>query len=156
MNKIPAQLNDKILGKVKAELQPNMLQLLLKVFIIHLTTAVFTLSVCPQFGFKTFNLDVNLMHSFMFFGVPFCYLLCGAFFTTSSILTASLILKRDEVRALRYQKTYSTLLLILSSVSFFLIMQPDLFLEFSLMWLIGAVAGAATSLEISGRILARN
>ncbi len=154
--KIPSALNDQILGKIKNELQPNMLHLLLKVFLIHAVTAVFTLAVCPQFGFKTFNFDINLMHSFMFFGMPFCYLLCGVFFTASSILSAGLILKRDEFRALRYQKIASSLLLILSSVSFFIIMKPELFVEFSIMWLIGAAIGTATTLEISGRVLARN
>lgn len=155
MNKIPSTLNEKILSTVKTELQPNMLHLLMKVFIIHLVTAVVTLAICPQFGLRTFNLDFNLMHSFMFLGLPVCYLLCGAFFTASTIFSASLILKRDEIRALRFQKTTSTFLLILSSVSFFIIMKPELFIEFSIMWLIGAVIGSVLTLEISGRVLTR-
>ncbi len=154
--KISSSTNNKILEKIKNDLHPNMFHLLLKVFIIHLVTAVFTLSVCSQFGFKTFNFNIDLMHSFMFLGMPFCHLLCGVFFTGSSILSVSLILKRDHVRALRYQKVASTLLLILSSVSFFVIMKPELFVEFSIMWLIGAAIGTASSLEISGRVFARN
>ncbi len=154
--KIPSALDDKILEKIKNELQPNMLHLLLKVFLIHLVTAVFTLAVCPQFGFKTFNVDINLMHSFMFLGMPFCYLLCGVFFTACSVISASLILKRDEIRALRFQKIASTLLMVLTSVSFFIIMKPELFVEFSIMWLIGAVLGTTLTLEISGRVLAKN
>ena len=156
MNKIPSKISENILSKVQSELMPDRRTLLLKVFVIHLLTAVCTLSICPQFGIKTFNIDYNLMHSFMFLGVSVCYMLCGAFFTTTSVLMMSLILKRDEIRALRYQKTLSTFMLILTSVSFFLIMKPELFMEFSIVWLIGAIVGTTTTLEISGRVLSRN
>ena len=74
---------------------------------------------------------------------------------TSTMVMAALLLKRDEIRALRYQKFLSTFMLILISSGVFLIMKPELFIEFSIMWLLGAIVGSAFTLEISGRMLAR-
>jgi hypothetical protein len=147
MNKIPEKVNNEILNTVFKKLNPNLTQLIGKVFMVHLITAVITLSICPQFGFKIFRLPVNLMHTFMNYGMPVCNFLCGLFFTTTSMIVASIVLKRDEVRAVRYQKTLVTLTLILSSIGFFGIMNPNLFLEFSLLWLLGAVMGITLTLE---------
>lgn len=148
-------IHEKILKTVHQELHPKLSHLIGKLFFIHFLTAVVTLSVCPQFGFKAFKLPINLMHSFMFFGLPICNFLCGLFFTTTSMLVASLVLKRDEVRALKYQKMLASGALLLSSIGFFSIMNPNLFIEFSLMWLAGAVLGIVSTLEISSRVLSR-
>lgn len=156
MNKIPQDLTNTILGKVKNELQPNMTHLLLKFLIIHFSTAVVTLSICSQFGISTFKTNINLMHSFMFLGNNLCYLLCGIFFTTNSVLAASFILKRDEMRALRFNKILSTALILFTSTGFFLIMKPELFLKYSIFWTIGSILGSALTLETLGRVLAKN
>lgn len=149
MNKIPNQLSDKILTNVHEKLNPNLSGLIAKVFCIHLITAVVTLSVCPQFGFKLFKLPVNLMHSFMAFGLPICNFLCGVFFTATSILVASMILNRDELRVIKFQKTLLSATLLLSSIGFFSIMNPNLFLEFSFLWLFGAILGIILTLKLS-------
>lgn len=153
MNKIPNALNEKILSEVHQRLHPSMIHVIGKVFLVHIITAVVTLSVCPQFGFKLFKLPINLMHSFMIFGLPICNFLCGLFFTATSVIVAMFVLKRDEVRALKYQKTMATAALILSSIGFFSIMNPNLFLEFSVLWLIGAITGVFLILELSSKIL---
>ncbi len=154
MNQVPEKLNEQILSMVHDKLKPKLSTLLSKVFFIHALTAVITLSLCPQFGFKLFRLDINLMHSFMGFGMPICNLLCGLFFTTTSALATVLILNRDEIRAIRFQNILFSSFILLSSIGFFLIMNPDLFLEFSLMWLLGAVLGLISTFEISNRVLA--
>lgn len=155
MNKIPNHISEKILSTVHEKLHPKLSHLILKLFAVHMATAVVTLSVCPQFGFKIFSLPVNLMNSFMMFGMPACYFLCGLFFTGTSILMASIVLKRDEIRALKFHKTLATLALLLSSIGFFAIMNPHMFLEFSMLWLIGAITGVVMTLEVSSRVLAR-
>ncbi|NOT78772.1 MAG: hypothetical protein HOP07_07175 [Bacteriovoracaceae bacterium] len=155
MNQTPSHLNHKILNSIHEKLHPKLSLLLGKVFLIHMLTAVITLSVCPQFGFKLFNFNINLMHSFMFFGLPICNLMCGLFFTATSGLAAAIILKRDEVRAIVYRKALIGSAVILSSIGFFAIMNPNIFLEFSFMWLIGAVAGIISTFEIGNRVLAR-
>lgn len=155
MTKIPNQLNEKILSEIKGRLHPKLSHVMLKLFAVHLATAVITLSICPQFGFKFFQLPVNLMNSFMVFGMPACYFLCGLFFTTTSTVMAAFVLKRDEIRFLKFNKTLAAMALILSSIGFFGIMNPNFFLEFSMLWLIGAITGVVMTLEVSGRVLAR-
>ena len=155
MKNIPSSLNEKIKSHVHNELHPKLSYLIAKVFAIHVGTAVLTLSLCPQFGFKFFNLPFNLMNSFMIFGMPFCNFLCGLFFTSTSMMMVSFLLKRDELRALKFQKSLTTGFLILSSLGFFSIMNPTLFLEFSFLWLFGAILGVIITLETSSRLLAR-
>ncbi len=156
MSNIPSSLNEKILANVHGKLHPKLHFLIGKVFLIHLVTAVVTLAVCPQFGFKAFKLPINLMHSFMVFGLPICNFLCGLFFTATSMLVASFVLGRDEMRALKYHKTLAGAVLLLSSIGFFSIMNPNLFVEFSLLWLLGAVIGIVFTVEVSARLLTRN
>lgn len=155
MNKIPTHINEKILTEIHGRLVPKLSHVILKLFSVHLMTAVITLTVCPQFGMKLFKLPVNLMNSFMVFGMPVCYFLCGVFFTATSIMMAAFILKRDEIRALKYNKILAAAALILSSIGFFGIMSPNFFLEFSMLWLIGAITGVVMTLEVSARILTR-
>lgn len=104
MNKIPTHINEKILKEIHGRLHPKLNHVILKLFSVHLLTAVLTLSVCPQFGMKLFKLPINLMDSFMVFGMSACYFLCGLFFTAASISMAAVVLKRDEIRALKYNK----------------------------------------------------
>ena len=155
MNKIPNSVNEKILSEIKARLQPKLSHLIGKVFLVHILTAVITLSVCPQFGFKLFKLPINLMNSFMAFGMPFCNFMCGLFFTATSMLMVSLVLSRDDLRALKSHKTLAASALILSSIGLFGIMNPNLFLEFSILWLVGAILGAVLTLEVSSRVFTR-
>lgn len=153
MNTIPSSVNEKIRSTIHEKLHPKMSYLIGKIFAVHLLTAVATLSVCPQFGFKVFKLPVNLMHTFMVFGLPICNFLCGLFFTATSMVVAAVILNRDEIRALKFHRTLASAFLILSSIGFFGIMTPNLFLDFSLLWLLGAVLGVVLTLEMSSKIL---
>ena len=155
MNKIPNHINESILSHVHGKLSPKISHVILKLFSVHLLTAVVTLSICPQFGFKLFKFPVNLMNSFMVFGMPACYFLCGLFFTATSTIMAAFVLKRDEIRFLKFHKTLSSAALILSSIGFFGIMNPNWFLEFSILWLIGAITGVVMTLEVSSKILTR-
>lgn len=155
MNNVPSHINNKILSDIHERLHPKLSHVILKLFSTHLMTAILTLSVCPQFGMKFFKLPINLMNTFMIFGMPVCSFLCGLFFTMTSIIMAAIVLKRDEMRALKYNKTLATAALLLSSIGFFGVMNPSFFLEFSIIWLIGAITGVVMTLEVSVRILAR-
>jgi hypothetical protein len=155
MTKVPNELNQKIMDHVRGKLHPNLTQLMLKFFIIHIIAGVFTLALCPQFGFTTFKLPFNLMNTFMVFGMAVCNFLCGIFFTATSVILSAFVLERDEVRALKHKKTLATLTILLSSIGFFSIMNPNVFLELSLLWLLGAAMGVIFTLEIGGRLLVK-
>ena len=135
MNKI---LDDLILQTIKSKITPPLVPLVLKILCLHLSAAVISLSLCPQFGIKLFHFDINLMRSFMVFGLTLCHFFCGAFFSTLSTLVIWIGLNKDERRYIKFHKKMILALIILSSIGFFAIMRIDLFLEFSLIWIIGA------------------
>lgn len=153
MNKIPNELNDKILKTIKTKLTPDLKMILLKVFSIHLLTAIVTLSICPQFGFSLFKSQFNLMDVFMKIGPHFCDFACGLFFTSTSVSTILFILSRDEIRVLRYRPILMVSTMILTSLGFMLMLNPALFVQFTLIWLIGAVIGVVGSMEMGFLVL---
>jgi hypothetical protein len=155
MTKIPNELKQNIMDHVRGKLHPNLPHLMLKFFIIHIIAGIFTLALCPQFGFTTFKLPFNLMNTFMIFGMAVCNFLCGIFFTATSVILSAFVLERDELRALKHKKTLATLTLLLSSIGFFSIMNPNVFLELSLLWLLGAAMGVIFTLEIGGRLMVK-
>lgn len=153
MNKISNTVKENILKEIESRVKPKLSLILTKVFFIHALTATITLTVCPQFGVKFLKLPVNMMHSFMFLGMPICNLICGIFFTATSFSVMSFILKRDEIRFLKYHNIAATMTVVLTSIGFFEIMNPNLFLEFSFIWLIGAIVGSMLTLEVSSRLV---
>jgi hypothetical protein len=156
MNKIPNQLNHKILTEIKSRVNPDLKVLFLKLFTVHLVTALLTLSICPQYGSAVFKTSFNLMDAFMKIGPSFCDFACGAFFTTTSIISALIILSRAELRVLRHKKILASLTIILSSLGFLLMLNPQLFMEFSFLWLLGSFGGVVLSLELGTRVLKFN
>lgn len=152
MNQIPNQLNQKILSEIKSRLNPDLKILFLKLFIIHLSTAVATLSICPQFGVAIFRTNLNLMDVFMKISPHFCDFACGAFFTMASITSALVILSRDELRMLRHKQLLAALVMTLSSIGFLIMLNPQLFVQFTFLWLIGCLGGTFLGLGIGTRV----
>lgn len=155
MNKLPNELNYKILNDIKSRLIPDLKIILLKLFAIHLACAIATLSICPQFGFSTFKTNLNLMDVFMKIGPHFCDFACGAFFTTTSMIFVLILLSRDEIRVLRYRPFLLITTMILSSLGFLLMVNPGLFLGFTLLWLVGAIVGVIGSMEMGFRVISK-
>ncbi len=153
MSKISNQTKSNILNDIKSRLNPDLKILLLKLFAIHLATAILTLSICPQLGFSVFKSGFNLMDLFMKLGPHFCDFACGIFFTSTSILSALVILSRDEVRVLRSKKLLASVTIVLSSLGFLLMLSPELFVQFSILWLLGSIGGVIVSLEAGTRAL---
>lgn len=143
------KINHKILKEIKHRLNPSFQNILLKLFAIHLMVGFVTLSICPQMGVSTFHTDINLMDYFMYFGPTICSMLCGMFFLFSSMLLGYLILSRDEDRLIKSKKFATTSILILYSIGFLVIFSPNIFVEFSLIWLIGAFLGSIVSIELA-------
>ncbi|MGZ3788919.1 MAG: hypothetical protein ACXVLQ_10365 [Bacteriovorax sp.] len=156
MTKIPNHLSDKILGEIKARILPDIKIILVKVLAIHVLTAVLTLSICPQFGFSLFKTGINLMDVFMKIGPHFCDFACGIFFTSASVTTILLALSRDEIRVLRFRPFLMASTMVLTSLGFFLMLNPGLFVQVTLLWFVGAVLGTAASLEMGFQILKRS
>lgn len=153
MKQVPNHINQKILADIKSRLNPDIKILFLKFFVVHLFTALLTLSICPQFGFAIFRTRLDLMDLFMKVSPHFCDFACGAFFTTVSMSSALLILSRDELQLLTHKKIPAVAMVILSSIGFLIMLNPQLFLQFTTLWLIGCIVGAWLSLDLGTRVL---
>lgn len=153
---ISNETNKKILDSVKAQLMPDIKNVLLKVFVIHIISALATLTVCPQLGYSLIQTKINLMDLFMKIGGPgFCDFACGTFFTSTSVSFIYIFLTRDEFRFLRFHPMLMISTMVLTSLGFLLMLNPDLFVQFTFVWLIGTVAGVLGTMEIGFRILKR-
>lgn len=155
MNEISKQIENQILNKIQADLKPNLASLIAKIFGIHMIAGAFNLGICPQLGVKLFDTNVSLMPLFMKISMKYCDALCGAFFTSMSFLLMALLLSHDEIRYIRFNKTLAVSIVLLTSVGFFWIMNPNIFLNFSFIWIGGALIGAFGSIEL-GTYLKRN
>lgn len=155
MNEISKKIEEQILNKVQADLKPNLAPLMLKIFGIHLIAGMFNLGVCPQLGVKLFNTNVSLMPLFMRITPTYCDALCGAFFTSISFLLMSILLSHDEIRYIKFNKLVVISIVLLTSIGFFWIMNPDIFFNFSFIWATGALLGAIFSIE-AGNYLKRS
>jgi hypothetical protein len=150
---VDEQLSYKIIQKIKSKIKPDIKNIFLKLFLVHLSVALFTLSVCPQLGVSSFKTNLNFSHAFLAFGDKGCELFCGFFFTSASIAVSFLFLTRDEVRFLRFNKTYLASVFILCSIGFLLMFNSQLFVELSILWLLGTFIGVIGTLEIGAFIL---
>ncbi len=140
----------KIKSIIKKKLNPPIHEVALKVLTVHLISAIITLSICPQFGKKLFNLDIDLMEVFMHMvGSRYCVILCGAFFIASSFLLNAIILNYDELRIIRTHRHLTIFVIVLISFGSFLMFDPVLFLESTALWFIGAILGGYIALEFA-------
>lgn len=144
------ELDLKIKNEIQKRLNPKPREIALKVLVVHLFSAVLTLAVCPQFGKKLFSLDINLMDYFMMITGPrYCVALCGTFFIGTSLFINSLFLNYDELRVIRSHRHLTVFLMVLISFGSFVMFDPILFLESTLLWFFGAILGGYLSLELS-------
>jgi hypothetical protein len=137
-----------ILLKVHRDLNPSVLAVFLKIMSIHFGVTVFSLSVCPQFGFRLVGQGHGLMHWFMTFGELGCMVACGAFFTSLSLFFASIFLKAREL-----QKLKATRWLQLMAIVLLRMLSPELSFNLSFAaWFFGAVIGGWVAMGLGSCI----
>jgi hypothetical protein len=150
--KISNETNKKIFTEIKNRLMPDLKKVIAKVLGIHILSALLTLTVCPQMGFSLIENKINLMDFFMKLGPHFCDFACGTFFTSVSVGFIYLVLSKDEFRFLRYHPWLMVSTMILTSMGFLLMLNPHLFVQFTFLWLTGAIIGVLGSMEIGFRL----
>lgn len=151
----PKEVTERILAFVEKDLKISPWGVFSKLSLIHLFSALFTLSICPQFGFRILGDGMGIMHYFMSLGSFGCPMACGSFFLGTSILLAMIFLKTNEVRVLRSYRLAELGALTLSSLGVFIMVSPaDIITTFTLAWILGSLAGGMAVLEL-GWILKR-
>lgn len=151
----PRKVTEQIFASVQTDLNPNAYWLFAKLLTIHTVTAVATLSVCPQFGFRILGEGMGLMHVFMAFGTYGCFVACGSFFMGTSLLIASLALKSGEIQKIRRNRWAMTGTLTLLSLGFFIMAGPEVIFSLTIPWLIGSLVGSILTLELGWHLRER-
>lgn len=153
---ISNETNDKILNDIKSRLIPDLKNVLMKVLFIHIASALLTLTVCPQMGFSLIESKVNLMDLFMKVGPHFCDFACGTFFTSVSVGLIYIFLTNDEFRFLRFRPFILVSTMVLTSLGFLIMLNPHMFVQLTLLWLVGAMFGTLVPMEVCFRILSKS
>lgn len=145
----PATLSRKILERVAGDLNPSPWAVFSKLIVVVIVAGSLSLLICPQFGLGSYYSP--LMHFFMQLGPIGCRAACGAFFMVTSVISACIILRPEELSVVRRTK-----FLTLSAVSglglgVFMCTSPEIILSAAVAWFLGASLGGWLSLELGVR-----
>ena len=143
----PRHLTGSIMATVHRDLNPSLWTVFLKLSLIHAIVGGVTLLFCPQFGFSLTS-GMGLMGIFMRFGEQACMVGCGAVFMGGSLLAASLLLRPEEVRAIRKKELLQVALLALLSVGAFICVGSGIVASLAVFWILGSVLGGLGTLEL--------
>jgi hypothetical protein len=144
----PKKLTEAILARVREDLNPNGILVFSKLVGIHTLSAIVTLSICPQFGFRLFGEGMGLMHSFMALGTYGCMIACGGFFTGLSLLAAVMVLKPREIKVIRQNRLLALGGLTFLSLGFFIMVDAEILLSLAVAWFAGAFVTSLLTLEL--------
>lgn len=144
---VPKDISNKIIKKIHEELNPSKQFVFLKLATIVLIVGVLNLTLCPQFGIG-FIRHTGLMHYFMSFGEYGCRIACGVFFLGSGMLTASLLLKPEDIRVIRNSRLLFISAISMLSLIAFVALGGEVYFEASLFWFAGTIAGGIGSIEM--------
>lgn len=147
---LPQRLSTRVHQNIEASLNPNSFSIFFKLIGIHSVVATMTLLYCPQFG-VTLTSGMGLMHYLAQFGDAVCMLGCGALFTGLSFFSTSLILRPEEVRALRRTKLFQVVALITLSFAVLLCFGAEVLTINAISWTVGALFASLLTLELGWR-----
>lgn len=147
----PQNVTENIVFRVHSDLNPTSWLVFAKLSAIHAVVGFVTLLFCPQFGFG-FTEGMGLMALFMKYGDQVCMLGCGAVFMSGSALTASLLLKREELRAIRKVEALQISALALISMGVFICAGVGIVMSLGAFWVLGSILGGIGTFEAGVRI----
>jgi hypothetical protein len=144
---LPIGLSDSVTGTILNELRPSALKVFGKITFIQFFVGLVTLLFCPQFGLSLTS-SMGLMPYLMKYGESVCMLGCGALFMGASLLSASFLLKPEEVRVLKSQALLQLPLLCTLSLGVLICVGAEIALVLGFVWGVGAVTAGISTLEL--------
>lgn len=144
----PKIISDKILAQVHRDLNPPLLNVLVKVGVIQTITGAAVVSLCPMLGIGSSE-HTALSHFFMQLGEIGCHVACGSFFVGLSFLVTALVLRAEEIKALRRHRLFSVGLVSLVSLAAFLCLGAPFVAMYFAAWFLGGLVVGAITLEIA-------
>ena len=146
----PEPISSRIIKSVQSDLDPPQWIVFAKVALIHLVVGFLVLLICPQFGIGLFE-GMGLTALFMHFGDLVCSIACGALFLGTTMFVSGLVLKPEEIRAIRKREFVQIVLLSTLSIFAFILLGASVAATLGIAWVIGSVFGGYTSLELGRR-----
>ncbi|MBX9768506.1 MAG: hypothetical protein K2X47_14625 [Bdellovibrionales bacterium] len=144
----PPILTERILSRVKADLNPDPLRLFGKIGVIQIFVGLFVAVLCPQFGLGLYE-STRLMEFFMQFGHYTCMVACGGFFVGSTAVVSNIFLTTEELRVVRERKISYFATLSILSMGAFIALGGEVAFSFGMVWLLGALFGSIALFEIA-------
>lgn len=144
----PNHLSSRLFSRVHSDLNPPTMRVFGRLLAIHGITGIASLSLCPQFGTSWFG-GSGLMNWLMQWGHEVCMLGCGALFVGLSAIVAAVLLKPEELRAIRKNEALQLAALASLSLSAFICLGWTSLNLFSLLWWMGAIVGGLASFELA-------
>ena len=148
----PMALSEKIHKEVARDLRPLIWKVLLKFGTIQAAVAFITLIVCPQFEVDLGIIKHDDAHLRALLGELGYMALCGAIFLSSGAVLATLILRVEELRAIR--KSEYLYLFIASAIAVMIFRQLGVTTVFAsyAAWFAGAFGGSMAAFEMIKRV----
>ncbi len=141
-------LSDAILIRVRQDLSPSGQKVFLKMLAVHTLVSVFSLSVCSQFGIRSFKIYDAMESMMAVAGEAYCMALCGLLYLSISGLALSFLLSPEELKVIRRQKFLQLTLLTGVSLGVFLCLGAEVLLVPGALWVAGSLIGGVTTLEL--------
>lgn len=151
--RVPVGVTETICARVHRDLKPSFWSVFAKVSAIHAVVGFVTLLFCPQFGLSLSD-GMGLMALFMKFGDQGCMVGCGAVFMSGSALTASLLLKREELSVIRRTEVLQVVTLTFLSMGIFICAGVGIVAGLGAFWALGSIVGGLGAFELGFRLRA--
>lgn len=150
----PKNISEKILSKIRADLNPSSLTIFRKLSLIQFVTGLVTLLFCPQLGIGLTS-GMGLMGVLMRYGENLCMAGCGAVFLSGSAMASVILLRPEEIKALKKNVGLQFPILALATLGIFICLGAPVISMLGLSWFIGSVIGGILSFEVGQRLRAQ-
>ena len=148
----PIAVSEKIHKAIAGDLRPLIWKVLLKFGMIQVAVAFMTLLVCPQFEVDLGIVRHDDAHLRALLGELGYMALCGAIFLSSGAILATIILRVEELRAIRKgEYLYLFIASALALMIFWQLGTPTVFASYAA-WFAGAFGGSMAAFEMVKRL----
>lgn len=138
---VPADISERILGRVRSDLNPSAWIVFAKLLSIHLVVGTLSLAVCNQFGLNPFHTGFSLADYFMKFGHSTCMVLCGVLFISLTVALGRFFLRGEELLVLSRNAFLQVFGLSVLSLVAFIGFGAEVVAGIGLLWFLGAMLG---------------
>lgn len=142
---VPMDVSEKILNRVRTDLNPSPWLVFAKLLGIHLVVGTLSLAICNQFGLNPFRTGFSLSNYFMKFGHSTCMVFCGVLFIGLTIILGQLFLRSEELLVLSRNAPLQVFGLTVLSMASFIAFGAEVVLGIGVLWFIGAMIGGVVT-----------